>query len=214
MLIYNKTVLENTYSMMWDPVFHHLCCNGHIINLSAQSFLFPDISGINEIDILNTDIQGQLPTQFTEKEMHYWRKKGPLGKIHNIAVYIQHSTQRLADFKAETGGVGLGRDNSTQWNSWYRLLEHAIRYKEAIDIYCFKNKAALLYDTLSESDWDNLSTLIVYLKAYSDATLACESRYATIELILPIMEFLLDTLEKGKTQNTANSFIGLRCQAG
>ena len=74
--------------------------------------------------------------------MQAWRKKGPLGKLHNIVVFIQRSTQRIQRFKSliEANGLRLIRDNSTRWNSWYMMLERALKLKEAIQIYCFKYK--------------------------------------------------------------------------
>jgi len=75
-------------------------------------------------------------------EIQEWRKKGPLGKLHNIVVYIQRSAQRIQRFKSliEANGLGLIRDNSTRWNSWYKMLQRALKLKEAIQIYCFKYK--------------------------------------------------------------------------
>jgi hypothetical protein len=46
--------LEDNYTITWNPVFHRLRCNGHIINLSAQSFLFPDLAAVDEEAILKT----------------------------------------------------------------------------------------------------------------------------------------------------------------
>jgi hypothetical protein len=76
----------------------------------------------------------------TQEEVVKWRKSGPLGKLHNIVVYIKRSPQRLAQFKALSGGKGLIRDNSTRWNSWYAMLSRALQLKDIIDIYCFKYK--------------------------------------------------------------------------
>ena len=34
-------VLISTHGIEYDPSHHHLRCNGHIINLAVQAFLFP-----------------------------------------------------------------------------------------------------------------------------------------------------------------------------
>src|SRR5947209_5385782 len=81
------TGLEDNCNVIWNPVFRRLRCNGHIINLSAQSFLFPDIKDVDEEEALE-QITGQLPKEFNNAQMEEWRRKGPLGKIHNISVFI------------------------------------------------------------------------------------------------------------------------------
>jgi hypothetical protein len=104
--------LEDNHNVIWDPVFRRLRCNGHIINLSAQSFLFPNIKDVDEEEALN-QITGQLPKEFNNAQMQEWRQKGPLGKIHNISVFITLSTQRIETFKSISGGLSLSRDNAT-----------------------------------------------------------------------------------------------------
>lgn len=162
------------------------------------------------------NINSQIPKDFTEHEVREWRKKGPLGKIHNIVVFIQRSSQRTESFKAlaESNGLGLTRDNATRWNSWFRMLARALKLIEAIQIYCFKNRDLLQDDTLSPSEWEDLKKLIYFLQAFSDATQASEGRYATVDLILPIMDFLLETLEDGKVAHTSDKFMGPCCNAG
>jgi len=202
--------LHSKLGVTWDPVFHRLRCNGHIINLSAQAFLFPDLRDINDEAELKAAITGDLEP-FNKKQMEFWRKKGPLGKIHNIVVYIQISSQRIAAFKGlpNTNGLGLLRDNSTRWNSWCRMLERAFQLRKAIDMYCFTNKPALDNDTLTDEDWDNLEKLKKFLEYYIDATQATEGRFATLDLILPTMDFLLEQLEAGREdpQYTRDQFI-------
>ena len=59
--------------------------------------------------------------------MESWRQQGPLGKLHNIVVYIQRSTQRIQAFKELSRGRRLVRDNSTRWNSWFMMIRTAIK---------------------------------------------------------------------------------------
>lgn len=92
--------LKKNRDMTWDPVFRRLRCNGHVINLSAQSFLFPKLADgdkdksddyTTDASILR-DINGKLPPrEFNQREVAEWRKRGPLGKIHNTSVYIAGS---------------------------------------------------------------------------------------------------------------------------
>lgn len=146
--------------------------------------------------------------------MKLWRTKGPLGKLHNVSVYIAMSTQRVDAFKLISGNLRLPRDNSTRWNSWFRMLARALLLREAIDTYTLMNRADLQDDVLTDEDWAQLESLIDYLEAYEHGTLACEGRYSTAETILPIMEFLLEIFEEGRLKHVENQFLGLCCQAG
>lgn len=206
--------LELNKSFVWDPVFRRLRCNGHVINLSAQSFLFPNLSDKDNVIVLDAQIKGQLPKEFNNAQMKLWRKKGPLGKLHNVSVYIAMSTQRLDAFRLISGNLRLPRDNSTRWNSWYRMLVRALLLREAINTYTLMNRVDLQDDVLDDEDWAQLESLIEYLEAYEHGTLACEGRYSTAETILPIMEFLLEIFEDGRHKHVDNSFLGPCCQAG
>ena len=57
--------------------------------------------------------------------MESWRKRGPPGKLHNIVVYVQRSTQRIQVFKELSGGRRLVRDDSRCWNSWFMMIRTA-----------------------------------------------------------------------------------------
>jgi len=142
--------------------------------------------------------------------MENWRQKGPLGKLHNIVVYIQRSPQRLAAFLKLNSGKRLARDNKTRWNSWYSMLDSAIqeRTRLAIDLYCHQAGQDIKADSLSHQDWTILSNLHRFLKFFHQATLATEGQKATIEQVLSTMEFLLEQLEIGKLEYTGDPYIG------
>ena len=63
-----------------------LRCMGHVINLVARMLLFGmDPDGFEE--------EHQPPKEL-KKELELWRKLGPVGKLHNIVVWVMRSTQR------------------------------------------------------------------------------------------------------------------------
>jgi len=71
-----KRELARHWHIKYDPKTHRLRCQGHIINLAVQSFLFVTNSeNIEEEGITLDDIE-------------LWRRKGPLGKLHNFVVFI------------------------------------------------------------------------------------------------------------------------------
>lgn len=128
-----QIVLFDQYQIVYNARHHCLRCNGHIINLAAQSFLFQTNN-----EALAEENNPSVLTTPTELEMQQWRQKGPLGKLHNIVVYIQRSTQRLANFRELRGGRNLVRDNFTRWNSWYTMISTATKLKTSINLFCLR----------------------------------------------------------------------------
>ena len=201
-------VLDNQYQISYDPDYHRLRCNGHIINLTAQSFLFQ-----TENEALSNENNTSTFAPPTATEMEQWRQKGPLGKLHNIVVYIQRSPQRIAQFQELSGGRNLSRDNSTRWNSWYKMINTAIQLKNAVGLFCMQHQNDQL-DLLSSDEWQDLEKLQSFLLFFYDATLSTESRGATVDRVLPTMDFLLEQFEEGKNQYKDDIFMGPCCNSG
>ncbi|OBS15909.1 hypothetical protein FPOA_27961 [Fusarium poae] len=82
---------NNDTMMRSLSLVHRLRCQGHIINLAAKAFLF-----VTDNEKLELDDPGVH--NVTLKHIEAWRKKGPLGKIHNFVVFIQRSVQRSQKF--------------------------------------------------------------------------------------------------------------------
>jgi hypothetical protein len=80
------------YTIKYDASSHRIRCFGHIINLAAQSFLFATKDEELEGDEGNTRVKS------TEEGLSMWRKKGPLGKLHNINTWVNATEQRLQKF--------------------------------------------------------------------------------------------------------------------
>ncbi|KAG6978946.1 hypothetical protein FOFC_18230 [Fusarium oxysporum] len=73
-------------------------CVGHILNLSAKAVLEGDSSDIFDSHIAEKD-------QKEERELLCeWRKRGPLGKLHNLAHWIRRSPQRREFFLSTRSG--------------------------------------------------------------------------------------------------------------
>jgi hypothetical protein len=68
----------------------HVRCIGYVINLVAQQVLFgSDVESFEE---------GITNVTAVEAELHTWRQKGPIGKLHNLIRYICASEQRRSFF--------------------------------------------------------------------------------------------------------------------
>jgi hypothetical protein len=111
------------------------------------------------------------------------------------------------------------------------MLTRAIRLKDSIDLYCLKYQeneedyrmeycplitimiTILTTIIVLKQDWQDLQKLHDFLQYFQDATLASESRFSTVESILPIMDYLLEKLEGAKMQYKDDAYIGPCCNA-
>jgi hypothetical protein len=80
-----------------NPVQRRLRCLGHILNLSAKAFLFGNDEGsfdfeISKLAYLRPEVRQALET------LAFWRKRGPIGRLHNIITWIQRTPQRRQQF--------------------------------------------------------------------------------------------------------------------
>ena len=127
-------------------------------------------------------------------------------------MFIQRSNQRIDAFKAcleNPKHLGLIRDNDTRWNSWYNVLVRVLDLRTAINWACWKYN--LTDDQLTEEEWAQLNSLLGSLKALSDCTQASEGRFATLEKVLPTMEFLLEFLQPLPDENENHDPFLRRC---
>jgi hypothetical protein len=130
--------LGEVFQFKWRE--RRLRCAGHVINLVARQILF----GKNP-DALQLEVQ---EAKEELKELELWRKKGPIGKLHNIVTYIRHSDQRNQLFKklqkityicVESGTsqetFELVTDNDTRWNSTHAMIKRAVMLRNPIDTF-------------------------------------------------------------------------------
>jgi hypothetical protein len=206
-----SAMLLHEYNINYNAIHHRLCCNGHIINLVAQAVLF----GYDK-DAFSAESNPGIYTTPTELEMDLWRQKGPLGKLHDIVVFIQRSPQREETFLQLSHGRHLIRDQQTRWNSCYTMIDRAIQadIRIAIDLYCFQYKAEIQLDTLAPEEWAKLEHIHEVLQAFQEATLATEGQQVTLERVLPTMDYLLDHLEQQKIKYIGDAFITPRINLG
>ena len=176
----------------WEASTHRLRCNGHIIHLAVQAFLFGRHPNLSDNDELTND------------ELCRWRQLGPLGKLHNIVVWIQRSPQRLHTFKKDSGGSAPRRDNATRWNSWFEMLSWSSLpdVRLALEKVSFSERD-LYNDRLTANEWLTLDKIKDFLGPFRDATLSTQGRMITLEHVLPSMDFLLQHFEGAKASAIA-----------
>lgn len=177
-----------------------LRCIGHIINLAAQAFLY----GKDE-EAFTAEVYGASMIADMKKQLDIWRKKGPIGKLHNIVTFIRHTPQRRDQFRSiEVSQFDLDNetmkdlmviyDNDTCWNSACNMIERALTLCHRIDAFCAVNQRAtkrnkgesvedddgsVRRDTLTPGDWDTLKELYDLTKPLRDFTARMEGRATT-----------------------------------
>jgi len=147
-------------------------------------------------------------------ELQDYRKLGPQGKLHNIVVYIMRSPQRIQKFRRLSKGLMPKRDHRVRWNSWYIMLLWSIdRIKPFLQSF-IGDDPDLSDDILTASDWRRLTSMRDFLAPFSQITKYTEGRHATINRVLPSLDFLLDRYELGALSHTEDDFMKLAIDAG
>lgn len=124
-----------------DADHRYVLCMGHVINLVAHQVLFG-----TDVEAFEHELEVNITTEAVE--LASWRKKGPIGRLHNLIRYITHSSKRQDAFLAlqtaiidplqdhlesQKKPLHLIRDNLTRWNSWYDAAVRALLLRNAID---------------------------------------------------------------------------------
>ena len=108
-------------------------CLGHIINSAAQAFLFAgDRQSLEEVQFVSLS-----PISVVEAEFAFWRKKEPLGGLHNITAFIRRTPQRREDFQRcckaykveDSNFEGMCRFSPRAWHLLASNLRRAHGYR-------------------------------------------------------------------------------------
>lgn len=205
-----------------------LRCVGHIINLAAQAFLYG-----KEEEAFSAEVHGVARIADIKKQLELWRKKGPIGKLHNIVTFIRRSPQRREQFRSmEVSQFDLDNesmkdlmvvcDNDTRWNSACNMIERALQLRHRIDAFCAVNQRSIKRredsvddddgsvrrDTLTPGDWDTLKELFDLTKPFRDFTARMEGRattgtYGALWEVLPAIHKIVEEYERHAAHYTA-----------
>jgi hypothetical protein len=140
----------------------------------------------------------------TTQEMNTWRRKGPLGKLHNINKWIFGSDLRLSQFLTFSNRR-IPRDNSTRWNSWQREISVALNPEIRGAIHSFIQNYGdkdILEDLLSNEDWDQLESINQMLTVLQQSTKSLEGSFASLYKVIPAMDFILQHFEQGRQDHS------------
>jgi len=223
--ILNELDLEDTH--LEDHC--RLRCLGHIINLAAQDFIF----GKNSKEWLkeHTAVEN---TDDLEEQQKSWVSQGLIGHLQNLVSLIRSSPQRRQAFRNLAGGdsdnkkqnLMVIQNNTTRWNSTYIMLNRALELKDQIQVYVnnclakrdskgqIADKPIHKIAQLSEEDWLSLRALKDALQPFHEATMLLQSNskegfYGFLWECLPVIEWLMQTLENATNSNGIHTRIGL-----
>ena len=109
----NDTMLKELATRFDINVSHsRLRCLGHIINLVVKALLFG--KGVSKFE-------RKLAGASYDEVFKIWNSLGPIGKLHNICVYVNYNSARMSAFKEcqeeEFQYYQLLTDGGIRWNS-------------------------------------------------------------------------------------------------
>jgi hypothetical protein len=123
-------------------------CFGHTLNLAAKAILFG-----KSADAFEEQLSGVKP--LSEDEHALWRKKGPVGKLHNLIIAVNRSDiltyllreLQQADIDASTNAKVKSKkpldvvvDNDTRWLSQLYMIRRALRLRGYFEQMILKHK--------------------------------------------------------------------------
>jgi hypothetical protein len=200
------------HGIQYDAKHHRLRCQGHIINLSVNSFIY-----VTDNENIDTDDDTPSNLRQSLQEIEEWRKFGPIGKLHNIVVDIQSSPQRMQEFLLLSKNQRPARDNKTRWNSLAKMCKRALTSPvfEAIQSYLDRHSSdTVAQDALSADEWETLRQIHEFLDLLSQTTLGLESSTSTLDAVLPAMDFILEQYEQFKTRHIGHVALSSMFNSG
>lgn len=161
-----------------------LRCWGHILNLAAKAFLYgKNPENFDEEVLINRTLARE------QEELQAWRRRGPIGKLHNVVVFIRRSPQRLDIFRelADAGDdfaeLKMVQDNATRWNSAYDMIDRALKKRANVERFIEssiyevnKNKIVPVEDRLTKGDWLTLEETHSILEPFYSQTQRLQSK--------------------------------------
>jgi len=170
-----------------------------VLNFVARAFLYGKGVGNFEAEMEVNEARGR-----SLSNLQVWRKKGPVGKLHNVIVFIRITPQRREQFMnlfeikdpdllallnlppssdtTPTEKNMVVRDNDTRWNSVYFMINRALERRPQIDNFTRyaetlePDKRVPQENRLTEQDWLILTEIHNFLKPLYDLTIYMESR--------------------------------------
>jgi hypothetical protein len=177
------------------PKYYRLRCRAHVINLVAKAVLYgTDVDALEpgECEECLSDsrhvaaFEALVQSVPPEEAVKTWRRKGPVGKLHNLVTYIQKTPKRRRFLKMKQNVDPDSDDDriyrvivngGIRWNSSCEMIERAMKLRHAIELYQSHFRSLSDCDRLSASDylnagdWSELERLLEVLVPLKSASL-------------------------------------------
>lgn len=113
----------------------------------CKSFLYG-----KDDEAFTAEVHGARSIADVKKQLEVWRKKGPIGKLHNVVTFIRQTSQRRERFHMmDVSQFDLDNEtmkdliivcnNDTRWNSACNMIEQALlQLCHRIDAFCAINQ--------------------------------------------------------------------------
>ncbi|KAK4074631.1 hypothetical protein Purlil1_12926 [Purpureocillium lilacinum] len=192
-------------------------CYGHILNLVARAFLYGE-----DFEAFEAESQVNSLLSRQEEDLRHWRKKGPVGKLHNVVRFIRSSPQRSELFKMvahendeaqgfrlaveSTAELEVVMNNDTRWNSTYLMLSRALLKQgdlRAFFIHPDVEGKLPQEDILTADDWRLLAEIKhvlepIYLQTMRAQGWGKGDGHGRLWEVMTGIEYLLEHLEDWK----------------
>jgi len=213
-----------------DPSRQRIRCSAHTLNLVAKAILYGTDSdcvadaakfaprfGSSASDnaLTHRDKAAQLHNDDTTS-LALWRKRGALGRCHNLVYHVKGSPRRRRYFESKQREISDSRiyqlvaNGGVRWNSDLEMIERALKLKDALQLYQdhYVNDGADPLnpeDCLNAEDWDELKVLKELLQPLKDASVRCQTvpisrHHGALWQTLSTTEWLLAKFEDLKRQ--------------
>ena len=211
-----------------DVKQHRLRCLAHVLNLCCKAVLLGTNSDSFEMDLKDKDtinVDDRISTfeaavtskQDLEKRLKEWRKKGPIGKAHNLVIHVNSSDQRRQLFgrlqqqsdESIDKIFTLIADGGVRWNSFHDMVSRLIDLRSTVELYIATQAAedpSIKDDELSPEEWSELGQLRDLLQPFKEQTMLVQGNsstgsYGALWEWLSTADYLLTKLEAQKTEH-------------
>lgn len=168
----------------WDAVKHRTRCLGHMLNLAAQAFIAaPDIEAVNHA------LAHSQPDEALNEENGFARE-GPLQTLRQFFQWSKDSLARYRNFKFDQHNFDRLApliSNSTRWNSWYAMIQRALRTRNTVDNIMGQKDCPFSFQS---DDWTMLEQVYAFLKPFHEATVQTEGDHVTLDKVLFVMDMI------------------------
>lgn len=220
-----------------DTLRQRIRCSAHVLNLVAKAILYgtdsdcvadaatfaPTFDSGGSDNVFPSTDKAPQSRNNDAASLAMWRKRGALGRCHNLVYHVGGSPRRRRYFESKQREISDSRiyqlvaNGGVRWNSDLEMIERALKLRDALQLYqddYVNNDADPLDhgDCLNTEDWNELMVLKELLQPLKDASTRCQTvpvdgHHGALWQTLSTTEWLLAKFEDLKRQPLSQHFI-------